>query len=90
MKILPDFVHLRILGSTVYVFIYKKKQKLKSEKFVLHALKSKLVGFNGYIIYRIYIEEQNQVIKVTDVYIFKDTKNKENTLLPSYKIELIF
>lgn len=30
----PDLTHLQVLGLTIYVFIHKEKQDLKSEKFV--------------------------------------------------------
>ena len=29
----PDISHLRVLGSTVYVFIHQEERNLKSEKF---------------------------------------------------------
>ena len=84
-KTLPNLAHLRVLGSTVYVLIHKEEWELKSEKFVPCALKGKLVGFDGHTIYRVHIEEQNQVIIVKDLRIFKDTETKENTLLPLYE-----
>lgn len=78
----PNLAHLRVLGSTVYVLIHEE-QELKSEKFVPRALKGKLVGFDGYTIYRVHIDEQNRVIRVKDLCIFEDTENKKNTSLPS-------
>lgn len=89
-KTLPNLAHLRVLGSTIYVLIHEKEREFKSEKFVLRALKGKLVGFNGYIIYRVHIEKQNRVIRVKDLRIFKDTEIKENTSLPSYEKEPTF
>lgn len=84
-KTLLNLAHLQVLGSTVYVLIHKVEQELKSEKFVPRVLKGKLVGFDSYTIYRVHIKEQNQVIRVKDLCIFKDTETKENILLPSYK-----
>lgn len=55
---LPELSQLCVLGSTIYMIIHKNKQELKSEKFVLKALKSKLVGFDKYTIYHIYIKKQ--------------------------------
>lgn len=54
--------HLQVLGSTVYVFIYKEKQNLKSEKFKAWALKSILVGYNRHTIYRVFIQYQDKII----------------------------
>lgn len=52
-----ELSHLRILGFTVYILIHEEKQELKSEKFVLKALRDKLVGFDGYIIYHVYVKK---------------------------------
>lgn len=84
-KTLSNLAHLRVLGSTVYILIHEEECEFKNEKFVPHALKGKLVGFDGYTIYYIYIKEQNQVIKVKDLRIFEDTEIKKNTLLQSYE-----
>lgn len=55
---------------------------LKLKKWVLKALKSILVGYNGYTIYQIYLKNQRKVIQEKDVQIFKDYKNKfANNLL---------
>lgn len=89
-KTLLNLAYLRVLGSTVYILIHEEECKFKSEKFVLCALKNKLVGFDGHTIYRVHIEEQNQIIRVKDLRIFKDTEIKENTLLPFYKNEPMF
>lgn len=40
----PDISHLRVLGSTVYVFIHEEERNLKSQKFEARALKGTLVG----------------------------------------------
>lgn len=47
----PDPTHLRVLGSTIYVLIHKEERDLKSEKFVLRAMKGTLVRFDGHTIY---------------------------------------
>lgn len=50
-----DLIHFRILGSTIYVFLYEEEQMLKSEKWALRALKRTLVGYNSHTIYWIYL-----------------------------------
>lgn len=77
--------YLRILESIIYIFIYKEKQELKSEKLVPRVLSSKLVRFNGHTIYHMHIEKQKRVIKVKDLRIFEDTEIKETTILSDYK-----
>ena len=84
-KTLPNLAHLRVLDSTVYILIHKEERELRSEKFVSRALKGKLVGFDGHIIYCVHIEEQNRVIRVKNLCIFEDTETKENTSLLSYE-----
>lgn len=51
----------------------------------MYAPKGKLVGFDGYTIHHIHIKEQNQVIKVKNLHIFKDIEIKKNASLPFYK-----
>ncbi len=80
----PDLAHLQILGSTVYVFLYEEEQTLKSEKWALRALKGTLVGYNGHIIYRVYLKDQKKVIRVKDLRIFEDYATKSSTGLPDY------
>lgn len=55
--ILPSLQHLRVLSSTVYVFLYEEKRTLKSAKWDARTLKRKLVGFDSHTIYRVHIEE---------------------------------
>lgn len=50
-----ELSHLQVLGSTVYVFIYKEEQNLKSDKFETRALKKTLVEYDGHTIYRVFI-----------------------------------
>lgn len=80
----PNISHLRILGSTVYVFLHEEERSLKSEKWAPRALKGTLVGYNGHTIYRVHIKEQNKVIKVKDLRIFEDYESKTATDLPIY------
>lgn len=48
------------------------------------------MGFNSYIIYGVYDEEQNKVIKVKDLQIFEDTLAKMYLSLPNFDKKLIF
>ena len=83
-QVLPTPQHLRILGSNVYVFLHKEEQSLKSAKWEARALKGKLVGFNGHTIYRVHIENQNKVIRVKHLQIYKDITSKAITSLPNF------
>lgn len=81
----PNVNHLRVLGSTVYVFIHEEERNLKSEKFEARALKGTLVGYGGHKIYRVFIREQDKVIWVKDLQIFEDTSEKASTSLPNFE-----
>lgn len=81
----PDITHLQILSFIVYVFLHKEQQALKSEKKKPRALCRKLMGFDRYIIYRVYIEKQSKVIRIKNICIYKDYKSKNLTDLPIYK-----
>lgn len=48
-------------------------------------LKKTLVGYNGHTIYRVYIKDQNKVIRVKDLQIFEDFKIKSSTNLTNYE-----
>lgn len=86
-----DISHLRVLGSTVYVFLHEEEQSQKSEKWALKTLKSTLVGYNGRTIHRIYIKNQNKIIWVKDLWIFEDFEIKLSTnYLPNYQNKPIF
>ncbi len=78
-------MHLRILGSTVYVFLHEEERSLKSEKWAPRALKKTLVVYNGHTIYRVHIKEQNKVIRVKDFWIFENYESKVATDLPDYE-----
>lgn len=47
----PNIRYLQVLGFTIYIFIYKEKQNLKSEKFETQALKNILVEYNRHTIF---------------------------------------
>lgn len=44
-----------------------------------------VVGYNGHIIYRVYVENQNRVIQVKNPQIFEDNKAKPFISLLGYK-----
>lgn len=48
--------YLQVLESIVYIFIHKKEQIPKSEKFEAQTLKNILVGYNKHTIYRVFIQ----------------------------------
>lgn len=63
----------------MYVFIHEEEQNLKSEKFEAQALEGTLIGYDGHTIYRVFIREQDKVIRVKDLQIFEDTSKKVST-----------
>lgn len=80
----PNISHLRILGSTVYVFLHEEERSLKLEKWAPRALKETLIGYDGHTIYLVHIKEQNKVIRVKDLRIFEDYESKTATDLSNY------
>ena len=55
----PSLNHLRVLGSTVYILIHKEERKginSKSAKFSPRAQLGILCGYDGYTIYRVFLE----------------------------------
>ena len=80
----PNWAHLRILGSTVYVLLHKEERLMKSEKWATRALKRILVGYDGHTIYRVHIRKQKKVIQVKDLQIFEDYEAKKSTKLSDY------
>ncbi len=80
-----DIQHLRILGSTVYVFLHEEKRTLKSEKWEPRALRGTLVGYDGNTIYKVHLQEQNKIIRIKDLCIIKDYKTKAKTRLLAYQ-----
>ena len=61
---------------------------MKSDKWAPQTLKEILVGFDGRTIYRVQIKDQNKVIQVKDLQIFKDYKTKKSTELSDYSESL--
>lgn len=61
-KKLPNISNLQVLRSTIYKFIYKKEQNLKSKKFQAWVLEDIFVRYDGHIIYRVFIWSQDKVI----------------------------
>lgn len=55
--IFPDFQYFSILGSMVYIFFHKEEHILKSTKYYTRALNKKLIGFDKYTIYKVYVEK---------------------------------
>lgn len=53
-------------------------------KWDTKALKKKFVGFDGFTIYRVYIEDQNKVIKVKNLQILEDTSTKAFSTLSNF------
>ncbi len=82
---IPDLYHLCILGSNRYVFLHKEERSLKSAKWEVYALRGKLVGFNDHSIYRVHIKDQNKVIRVKNLRIYKNIISKAITTLPDFK-----
>lgn len=61
-KKLLEITYLQVLESIVYIFIYKKEQTVKSEKFKAQTLKNILVGYNKHTIYIVFIQSLDKVI----------------------------
>lgn len=57
---------------------------MKSKKWALKILKDVLVGYNRHTIYQIHIKDQNKVIQVKNLCIFKDYEIKASTKLLDY------
>lgn len=58
----PNLSHFQIFGPTVYVFLYKEKQTLKSKNCSPTALKDPLVGYDSHTIYCMYFKDQKKII----------------------------
>lgn len=80
----PQLDHLKVLGSTVYVFIHEEERKAKSAKWDPRAKRGLLVGYDGHSIYRVYLEKDAKVIRIKDLRIFEDASTKMETSLPTY------
>ena len=80
----PRVDHLRVPGSTVYVFIHEEERMAKSAKFDARATKGRLVGYDGHTIYRVYLERPERVVHVKDLRIIEDTTAKCSTEIPTW------
>lgn len=74
----------------VYIFIHKEEQYLKSEKFEALALKDILVGYDKYIIYRVFIQKEDKIIWIKNLQIFEDTSEKVSIILSNFKRKSTF
>ena len=84
----PRLDHLKAIGSTVYVLIHeeeRKGDKSKSAKFAPQAQKGLLVGYDGHTIYRVFLEQDNKIIRVKDLRIHEDAISKAATTVPTYE-----
>lgn len=54
---IPDLYHFCILGSNIYIFFHKKKRSLKSAKWEVRTFIRKLIRFDDYTIYQVFIED---------------------------------
>lgn len=77
----PNINYLQVLGTIIYMFIYKKERTLKLEKFEARALKDIFVGYDGHTIYKVFIWSQDKIVQVKDPWIFEDTSEKAITSL---------
>ena len=80
-----DISNLRVLSSTVYVFLHEEERSQKSEKWAPKVLKGTLMGYDGHTIHRMYIKDQNKVIRVKDLRIFEDFEIKPSKDLLDYQ-----
>lgn len=89
-KNLLNFHHLHVFSLIVYILFYKEKCILKSAMWDTKALKKKLVEYNENTIYRVYIEDHNKIIRIKDLWIFKDTLTKTFSILPNFDRKSMF
>ena len=83
-KRLPNLEHLRILGSTVYVFIHEEEQKAKSTKWAPQGKHGVLVGYDGGTIYCVYLHDEGKVVRIKDLRIFENADEKEDSQVHSF------
>ena len=69
---LSNLSHLGVLGSTIYIFLYKEEQMLESEKWAPKALKGTVVGYNSHKIFQVHFKDQKKVIWVK-IFVFLKT-----------------
>lgn len=85
----PTLDHLRVLRSTVYVFIHEEERQRKSAKFAPRAQKGMLVGNDEHTIYRVFLEESNKIIRLKNSRIHEDAVAKSDTIIPTYEAIMI-
>lgn len=81
---LPNLDHLRVLGSTVYVFIHEEERKAKSAKWEPRGKKGMLIGYDGHTIYRVYLSDEEKVIRIKDLKIVENADRKADSQVASY------
>jgi hypothetical protein len=81
----PNLDNLRTLGSTVYVFLHEGQRALESTKFKPRAKKGKLVGYDGSTIYRVYIQDDQAIVRIKDLRIVEDADPKNATAIQTYE-----
>lgn len=63
---------------------------MKSEKFKARILSKILIGYDGHIIYKIFIQLQDKIIYIKDFQIFENINKKNLTSLLNFKGKLMF
>ena len=81
---LPNLQHLRILGLTVYIFIYEEEGNAKSAKWASRGKRGVLVGYDGETIYCVYLPDKGKVIHIKDLKIHENTDEKEDSQVTGY------
>lgn len=77
--------HLQVLDFTMYLFFHEEKQSKKSKKWAPRLLKELLVGYDGYTTHRVHIIDQNKVIQVKNLQIFKNFEIKPHISFQDYE-----
>ena len=83
-KSLPKLDYLRMLGSIVYVFIHEEERKARSAKWKPRGKKGMLVGCDGHTNYRVYLPDEEKVIRIKDLKIVENADGKADSQLTSY------
>ena len=79
--------HLKILESTMYVFIHEAERvdaNSKSIKFSSRAQKETLCEYDEEIIYRVFLKKNYKMIRAKDLRIYENVNAKEHTELLAY------
>lgn len=75
---LLNLYHLSVLGLTVYIFIYEVEHNTKSAKWISQSKCGTLVGYDGKIIYHVYLYDKVKVIRIKDLKIFENVDKKKD------------